>query len=669
MKDAIAPPTRGQGFGKGQLSPVANALLNQSDSVGPSRLQASVPGGDVDVEAIAQSLFKKGIRKSAGNTAATIPIPTTQSAEPTAAVEPEIVEPVEDEDVAAESSETTEDSATTSTDDGSVTLSASDLAKLLDKFEPVQERSQELEQQLEAMRAELAQAQAALQQSAEVQQQQAEEVEASQSAVEVLNRLSQLTGVTVQNMSPPDVKKQHGQGPHIAKLTNPVAKGPSGAYGEFVREFESAPSTIMQSGSRREVVRDTAAYDAIARRNPQEVMRGLEKDMHNQGLLRGGATTGALTPSGHLQQASTTIADVGGYFLPRISSLQRMTNSVRYIFHQFVYTEIAFGRGQGATVRFPREASLIPRPTQMSDRILSGGRVFIPTSTATTPLQTGYKEISIKECGLGRATIGDPIGWSTFTEMFSLQSFMRLADRCLRDDYLAWVDVSIRSILKRTSVVAWNKKGRLTDQPANVGTGDDGTLSVGFITAGAMYMEQLGIPTIDGYYMLCVPSTVMTAFVEGIDDKLDLGNVSQQQIVRNVIQTYGSNENEGIEGQAASGFVGIVSNVMIFRSNAFGTGAPGTDSSQSETLGDTNTYVTRSCYMFGAGTIAHPEAMPYEVRPDMSPFEREERLIWLSYENYDSLDVSELNPSAESLPVNSQEQTRCIELRVLEAKI
>lgn len=605
-----------------------------------------------------------------GQTAATTAIAQSESSEPEAEPEPETTEEVDESDRAEDEPEQVDEGGEEAQQSASVSLSAGDLTNLLNRVEEMSAQVQVSQQQAQDAQAELATAREQLAQAQESQQQAQQTAQESQAAVNVLNRLTQLTGVSVQNMSQSQAQRNANAAPHIARLTSPELKAPGGAYGDFARSLDSAPSHLVRiSGTRQTEVRDTRAYDQIARNHVAEVRRGLEEEMRSHGLLQGNATSLAQVPHSNLAQASTSGADVLGYFLPRISSLLRLNNAYQYVFHNWVYHEFAFGRGQGTVIQFPRRGNLLPKPTSREDRLLSSNNTFVPISTNTRPVQAQFVSGELKEYGLGRAGIGDPIGYVVFTEMYSLVSLLSVINDTLVDDYYCWLDLSIRSIFQRTSRVAWNKNGTLVDDPSLLAAGDGCELSYEFLIAASMYLETLGVPKMNGYYVCVIPSTSVRGFIASIDDKLDLVNEANQQIVRDVIATHtGPQDTIGLSTQLVSGLVGIVGNVIVVRSNAYGVGQPGSDGTQSETIAG-NTVVTRSCYMFGAGAVARGIGMPMEVRTDMSPFEREERCIWTSHEAHIQLDVDSLNSQRPTPPGGMGEETRVIELRVTDGSI
>lgn len=650
--------TRGKGFSSTPTpantlsAAVARSVLHKSDKLaGVVNLTASASGGEgQDYAAIAKEVFSA--KKTA--TAGTVAIAPESPAKPAEPSEPEPTEadpvevaPVEAEPVEEEVQVTPVEPVTT------VSINADQLDSLVTRVES-------MAHELTQTRSQLAEAQAAVLAATN-------ETAQSRSAVATLNRLATLTGVPVGSMvngNPSETASRAVGAPAVMRHTSPSMSAPGGAYGEFARAFDNAPGSIVRVQGEPRIVRDFRGYSEIVKENRAEVIQGLQAAMRAEGLLNGGNASQVFGGSGNLARASTTVADVASQFLPKLSTVVRMNNTTQHVFHNWIYQEFAYGQGAGHTMNFAKRGNLIPKPTSPNDRLLSGGGTFVPISTNTRPVTAGMVSAELKEWGLGRATVGDPLGFVAFVERYSLLSLMGLITDSLLSDYYYWRDQLIRSIFRRTSRVAWNKAGTLVDTAAGLSAGDGGELTADFLVACAMYLETLGVPSFNGYYVAIVPSSSVRGFIASVDSKLELGNDANQQIVRDVIATHsGDNDTIGLDTQLVSGLVGIVGNVIVVRSNAYGIGAPGSEGVQSETIAGA-ARTTRSGYVFGAGAVARGVGLPFEIRASMSPFEREERLIWIEHSATIGLDVDSLN----STQVGG-EDTRVLEIRVTDSKI
>jgi hypothetical protein len=652
MKNSLSTSTqRGKGFGLSLDSgttlkaAIVRGAINKSDRLGTVNLTASAGESGQDLAEMAKELFSAK-RGAVAKTVAIAPEASEPVSEEEESKEPEPVdapaEEIEPEVTERAPVEPVEASAT-------VSINASQLESLLSSVE-------NMAQELTQTRSQLAEAQAAV--AAAVG-----EAQQSQAAVATLNRLATLTGVPMAQANGSEVTRAVGA-PAVMRYTNPAMSAPGGAYGNFARAFDSAPGSIVRVQGENRIVRDFRGYVDMIRVNRAEILEGLQSAMRAEGLLSGGSAAQAFGGNGDLARASTTVADVASQFLPKMSALVRMNNTTQHVWHNWIYHEFAYGQGAGHTMQFAKRGNVLRKATNINDRLLSSGNVFVPISTNTQPVQAGMVPAMLKEWGLGRATIGDPLGFVAFVERYSLMSLIGLINDTLVSDFYSWRDLAIRSVFRRTSRVAWNKNGVLVDSPASLAAGDGAELTADFLVACAMYLETLGVPSFNGFYVAIVPSSSVRGFIASVDNKLELVNEANQQIVRNVIATHsGENDTIGLDTQLVSGLVGIVGNVIVIRSNAYGVGAPGSEGVQSETIASASR-TTRSGYVFGAGVAARGVGMPFEIRASRSPFEREERLIWLEHSETIGLDVDSLN----STQVGG-EDTRVLEIRVTDGKI
>ncbi len=411
----------------------------------------------------------------------------------------------------------------------------------------------------------------------------------------------------------------------------------------ILRDFESALAAAPvrqwynRSTGEQFAQRDLSQAKRLFFTERSTLRQDMETYARRHGLLGGQVAT----------DAPTTRPDIPSMLLDYLSLTLRETHSGRYIFWQFPFYGLELGKGPGDTIQVARFRWL-PEAAAEADRTLTPGTSLVATSQ---PVVATALSIVLGERGLGKDASAQPVAVPEFWMAYSLLSLENAVMSRLGHDYEAWEDISIRSKYLATTRVVYNDRGAITTVPANVGAGDDGTLSENFLNNLYAYMSGLQIPPLDdGYYCLAVNDYALAQLKNSVSARfryLEPANISD---LTGILQA-ASNREMG----KTSGYAGDIGCFHIFSTNAMSMGAAGTEGVQLETLGVGST-LTRASLAFGRAAVARAVGMEPEMRRDNNDdFGRLNRWVWLSHETTAALDV---DPA-----LAAEQQLRVVEIR------
>ncbi len=519
-----------------------------------------------------------------------------------------------------------QEAETTETQDA--VLSASDIQQMiLSAMSPLLEENRSLEKKLnEATEAK---------KSADLKiSELGDQLKSASRSEEVLEHLGKLAGRSVALES--EANKTHSKGKVSVNLSAPAVNRyvaansdrMDGALRDFWSIRDASPKTTkcLKSGRFVEVA-DNSQLRHFVRQNRQALIKDVESYAKSNGLLSG--KSGNL----NLLKDATSAADILGGFLPTLSAIMRENNRPGYIFHQFPNTRIEYDQGMGDTIQIPR-AAFQPPPSSPEDRLLSGGGVYRSIDSGNQSLSTGTVTAILNEWGLGADSSAPPVGLPAFVRSYSMTELMQILERNIQQDYWRWEDLYIRSFWARTSRVVYNDNAVVTTTPGDVGANDNGTFTDDFAYELHAYGRELEIPTFaDERYGYACPTRHISQLRKSYSDRFQLATEADVQNITNMLNTA-----TGGELDRVTGYQGVFGNLHIFETNAYGTGAPGSEGVQTETFG-TGAVTTRTGYLFGADTLGRGIGTEMEILFEDSDFSRMTRAIWKSEEVVVAMDV------------------------------
>lgn len=457
-----------------------------------------------------------------------------------------------------------------------------------------------------------------------------------------------------------DVMKFTGsQFPAINTVTSHDSDKKVGSFKEAMEIYDETLIVKRTRGGDSSYSYDHQQFDSFVRENKKAVINDLETMMKKNGLLRGNEI-GAR----RVKEAATTASNIEGGYLTTLSSLVRQTHRPGYIFHQFIDTIHNYGKGQGETILVPRSAYL-PTSTNPDDWKLSGSGAFVDITTSNQNLAVNSVSMVLEEYGMGKpSTTQVPVTIPTFVDAYSMVSLLEILNRNLGMNYAQFEDLKIRSLWRPTSRVVYNDRNSVTTVPANVGAGDFGTLTHQFLIQLRAYMSNAQIlPFADNCYGLVLNSTALAQLTLDLEQQWRAVNDKDLMDLTNILNpTVISPADTG----RIQGYMGKWYDFHVFNSNAFATGAAGTEGVQNVTLG-TGSTLTRSSYAFGSNTIGRGIGDPMEIRRnEITGYGRKNDYIWLSTEGFAPLDVDPTGYS-DSDPV--PQQLRVIEVRTTDVAV
>lgn len=377
--------------------------------------------------------------------------------------------------------------------------------------------------------------------------------------------------------------------------------------------------------------------------NRVRVREGIEAILRDIGLLNGGEL---------LNNAITGIGDIPSLSFTYLSALVRQSHFPNLIHWQFANTQLELGTRPGLVIAVPR-VPLIAFPTSFSDRVLTTGT---PLSTDADPITELNVNITLEELGLGKDASNNPLGFAEFVNAYSMMSVENAVVNNLGHDYAYSKDLGLREQWFRSTNIVYNSGGSVAALPADVGTGDDGTMNEAFLNKLRAYMSSAQLPPYrDGLYGISMNPTDLSNFMTDKGSKERDAALQGRDLVVQMLQASTGQD----FGGEVTGYRGAFNGFHIFEQNVYGVGAAGTDPGVNNlTAGDTNNYDFLSSFAFGQGTIAWATGMPAEVRESSDrDFDRQSILTWISHEAPGSLDVEEVPATGEQ---NRVVQTRCL---------
>ncbi|MBE9178607.1 DNA-binding protein [Oculatella sp. LEGE 06141] len=427
-----------------------------------------------------------------------------------------------------------------------------------------------------------------------------------------------------------------------------------GAAADFFDILENSDQTPKYSHENTQgqivVSKDYTNLKRFVRDNAAAVRKDMEQFAKANGLLRSG-----------MGRDNTTKVTIPDGFLAYLSTVMRLTHTPSFIFHQFVKVKLDMGKGQGDTVKIPRFA-YNSAPANSAARKLSGSGTYARITNSRQGLTQGSVSCVLEEWGLGLDNNSPPILIPQFVSANSLLDLEQVLDRNLNYDYQVWEDLTIRGLWDPTSRVVYNDRSSVTATPGDVGAGDDGTLTEGFMDELYSYMRGLQIPTYeDGCYGMATHSKGRSQVRKSLGNRFQFPSEQSIEEVTNILNT----ANSGEMGKV-SGYLGKISNFHIFETNAFSMGAPGTEGVQTETLG-AGSRATRTSYAFGSDTIGRGVGQEMEIRrSNDDDFQRSDSYIWRSEEGFCPLDV---DPTGYSDASTVPQQLRVIDVRTVDVTL
>ena len=528
---------------------------------------------------------------------------------------------------------------------GAVTLTADELRVLVARQadEVARNLNQSLVDQMQALQQDFD-----TQMTAARHQQERLQTEAQKAADEAtrLKGIFTATGTAIPVGDAQSVNRSQRYGFNVNTMLLPSSAEPQGAAKDFYDIFQNPQYTPRQSvfdstdGSEYEQI-DTTYLDRYIRTHKDQVMSDMERLFKAHGYLRGSnrdATQGStLGVSGSIQNA----------FLPFLSAIMRMSHVPRYIWWQFVTTQLELGRVPGNNILVPR-FQWLDDPTDPNDFIVdnvSSSATFSQESQALSMLTTPI-ELFGYALGKGTKVTTRPIAIPEFISASSLVDLVTPLNSRLGQNYNALEDLIIRQLFEQTlnnpNNIYYNNAGTLSQTSASMNAGSDGTATEEAFNALFAEMTRRQIPLFPNGTRVGVLNGFSTAqFKNSLGGKLRATSEAEIQEVTSIL-------NAGTLGDGLvkpSGYLGNYDNFMLFESGTISIGATGTEGVQNTTFG-VGTNLTRDNYFFGPGVVGKGVSMPMEIRMDESnTFGTKMRFIWRSIEGWGTLDCTSTNPS------------------------
>jgi hypothetical protein len=462
-------------------------------------------------------------------------------------------------------------------------------------------------------------------------------------------------------------------GLNINRLILPSSAEPQGAAKDFVDMFNnpqySPKRSVYDPADGAEYVqRDTRETDEFIRKNADALRDSFELVAKANGLLRGNRDN-----SGRDSKPGFTLGTQGGIpdaFLAYLSDVIRMTHVPRYIWWQFPDTKLELGGVPGNNILVPR-FSVLDEPTTIDDFILDTATSVASISPESQSLQMSTVAVELFGCGLGKGTnVGNrPVGIPEFVAATSLVQLLNVLNSRLGIHYNAFIDLWIRRLFQQSTNnvnnIYYNEGGNLTQTPANINTGEEGTCTQEALNAMSSEMSRRGIPTYQNGLRTAVLHTYAANQLKNdMDNKLAIITEQQLQDITQILNA-GSLGN-GID--RLSGYLGNYNGFMCFESTTTGVGLPGPAN-----LEGVNTIAfgvgartTRDNYFFGPGVVGEGVASPMEIRQDGSgTFGTSNRYIWRSIQGFGNMDCCSLNASGQA----TGQQDRVMIMRTVDQAI
>lgn len=439
--------------------------------------------------------------------------------------------------------------------------------------------------------------------------------------------------------------------PNVNRTTTVSSDRPPGAIAEYLSHVAQQPRIRRLTERAGQVIaHDTSKTDPYIRDNFRQVVKDLESWGRSFGLFQG--------PNNVAQtDAATTISDLPGAFLETLSAVMRANNRPAFVFWQFADSRFDFQARRGTTIDVPR-AAYLPGPATTEDRLLSGGGTYFPIDGTRQRLQTGIREITLKEYGLGKDSTAPPVRIPTFVEAYSMIDLMVILDRNLWHDYYSFEDLAVVELWEQTSRIIYNNGGEVTATVGDLAANDDGTFTEEFAHSLRGYADELQfVPFRDGCPGVWLNPRAKTQFKKSLGDRWHPPTVQDQEDFTNMLSP-----DILTESGRVTNYLGKWCDLHMFSSNNYGVSSRGV---QTETVASASR-TTRSSFLFGASTVGHGVGMAAEIRRETADFQRANDFIWLAHEGWDALDI---DPTGFSDTDSVPQQLRVIEIHTLDVAI
>ena len=393
------------------------------------------------------------------------------------------------------------------------------------------------------------------------------------------------------------------------------------------------------------IQRDHRPIDDFVRANREVLSVEMEEFAKRNGLL-----------SGVQERAQTQKTDIPVLLLDYLSSFVRETHTAKAVWWQFAFRELELGKGPGETIRISRDKDL-PDPVSEADYELTPGTNI---TDDRQPISVGDVSLTLKEYGLGKNGVanGRPVAIPAFWAAYSMRNLEDIVSRNLGRNYEKWVDLSIRSKYALTSRVVYNKRGTVTTDPLQVGTGDNGSITETFLNDLYAYMAgtlQMPCDDTNCLYLVLHPRGVVQ-LKNSLGERQMYIAWSNLEELTNMMKAANNNNMVSVQG-----YVGTVCNFHIFQSNSSAIGGAGSEGVQTETLG-VGARLTRTAYAFAPYAVARAIGLDVEIRQgEFRDFGRSGSFIWYTQQRTGPIDV---DPA-----INAEQQLRVVAVRTVDIPV
>lgn len=363
----------------------------------------------------------------------------------------------------------------------------------------------------------------------------------------------------------------------------------------------------------------------------------VESWIKGAGLLSGGVQNAVSGPStGEAGKTPNLYLDV-------LSALMRETHNFHNIFWQFTRTVYDPSSAPSKNILVPRVVYL-DDPETIDDYIgadfdtyRSVGAV-VGSDTDSQSQVINDIPIGIIEYRLGRSNkvATRPVYIPEFHQATALLDLLSVLNMQLGQNYYRFEEKLIREQYESSTIVRYNDNGETTDDPADVGAGDGGTVTTDFMDSLYTEMYAAGTPSMpNGNYCAVLNPTSLNQYKKSLGDQYEAPTVEQLMDLTNMLTAA-----TGVEIGRASGYVGAYNGFEIFASNSFGKGVAGASPTANSVTFGGGTRDTYDSFAFGPGAVGHGVALPMEIRASgVTPFQVGESYIWLSREGVGALDI------------------------------
>lgn len=385
--------------------------------------------------------------------------------------------------------------------------------------------------------------------------------------------------------------------------------------------------------------RDWRAADRYFSDNKASLRDECEQYCKANGFLKGLLTEKA---------AATVRTDLLPTLLDWLSASIRRTQSAKFVFWQFAYKDIQFGKGRGDTVQVSRIRDLTA-PTSVTETLLP------ITGPNGTPRNLSINSVSGV---LQRRGLNEPVHIPQFFSLYSLLDLEMLVGQKLGKHSQADIDLRIRTRFLATTKVIFNDGGAVTAVPSDVAAGDDGTLTESFLNAAYAYITGTFLVDTDetGNLWLVAPARSLAPLKNSLaNNNRYMDKMSTEALTS--LFTLATNS----DVPTISGYVGTFCGFHIFQSTAYGNGVAGTEGVQTVTFG-TGNVTARSVLAGGYFAVARALGLEPEIRRATEDnFQTTDKWTWISDEIVFDLDVDSA--------INAEQQDRIFELQVVDAPV